>query len=76
MAPPQLRELVPGVFERIYKGQEGFIYSLDPEGFVYQPNLMRRERVHFGEPTILSMDRVPDIWLELQASDIELTSFD
>jgi len=70
--PLHLREQYPGALEKIYSGKQGYLYHMDPEGFVYQPNLMRSERINFGQPKLMQVEHVPDVLRALEDSDIQL----
>ena len=73
--PLVLKEKYPNAFEEIFRGQKGYIYSVDPEGFESKPNLMRQERVSFESPEILSVEEIDDVLKALEQSDLVLKKY-
>jgi len=68
--PMYLREQHPGVFERIYKGQQGWLYHVDASRFSRDPRTgMREEFISRAPVPISKTTRVNGVWdalLDLQ----------
>jgi hypothetical protein len=63
--PLTLKEKYEGALEKVYKGKKGYLYELDPKPFIWNPSLMRSERVSYTVPKILGVREIPDVYEEL-----------
>ncbi len=70
--PLTMEEKRPGAFEEIYGGKKGYLYQLDPEGFEYEPRLMRAERMTRIAPKVVGTEEIDDVLAALEASGLNL----
>ena len=70
--PLTMAEKRPGAFEETYGGKSGYLYSLDPKGFKYDPKLMRSERLAREVPGVLKVEKVKDALAALESSGLKL----
>lgn len=53
-----MTEKYPGAFEKVYRGQKGYLYELDPSSFHWGPQLMRTEFISKKSPSILKSEEL------------------
>lgn len=66
--PLTLTELRKGALRDTFKGQKGYLYTLDSKSFSSEPGLWSAERVSSSKPTVLKVERIDDVYAELAAS--------
>jgi len=66
--PLTLTELRKGALRDTFKGQKGYLYTLDSKSFSSEPGLWSAERVSSSKPTVLKVERIDDVHAELVAS--------
>ncbi|MHA2264768.1 MAG: pentapeptide repeat-containing protein, partial [Candidatus Thorarchaeota archaeon] len=74
--PPYMLELQPNAFKEVYEGKAGYLYSLDPRTFHRTNRLTRFEQISEVSPEILEIEFIPDALEALQASSMQMITFD